>query len=93
MAREIPLLQEIITSIIDSNRYKNNTNDLNILDLGCGPGKHIQELSSLFPDISFLGIDIDPEMIKSALDKNKNNLRVDFAIGDIFNRDFSLLSI
>jgi len=54
----------------------------NILDLGCGTGNHILELSKRGYKTS--GVDISPDMIKIAQEKFKKlNLRGDFYIKDI----------
>lgn len=53
-----------------------------IIELGCGPGNVIHYCSKKRTDINFLGIDLAPEMIKSA---SIINPKATFQIADIRN--------
>ncbi|MCP4764341.1 MAG: class I SAM-dependent methyltransferase [archaeon] len=82
--REIPVLKEIIESI-------NIGEELKILDIGCGPGKHLQKLAQIYPDHKFFGTDISSEMINYAQNQaDSHNLSIKYIEGDI-NTDSSIL--
>lgn len=44
-----------------------------IMDYGCADGALIEEMSSLYPWLKFIGFDLDSEMIKRAKSKNISN--------------------
>lgn len=75
LRREIPVLREIIGKIKKSENNKSkNREKIRILDLGCGPGKHLAELVQFFPNDEFSGLDLSPEMIKIAIEQlNQRN--------------------
>jgi SAM-dependent methyltransferase len=77
LAREIPVLKDIIDSIA-------NKDILKILDVGCGPGKHLYELAQIFSKHEFLGIDISSEMISYARNQTKSqDLLIKYMEGDL----------
>ena len=83
-AKEIPVLKDIIDSIDIKDGLK-------ILDVGCGPGKHLYELSQLFPNHKFFGTDISSEMISYAKHQaDSQNLSINYMEGDL-STDSSLL--
>jgi len=83
-AKEIPVLRDIIDSI-------DKKDELKILDLGCGPGKHLQQLAQLFPNHEFFGIDIDSKMISYAKHQaDSQSLSIKYIEGDL-NTDSSTL--
>jgi trans-aconitate 2-methyltransferase len=49
--------------------------NLEIIDLGCGPGTLTEHLTELFPGCSTLGIDSSEEMLGKARRRMKNNLK------------------
>ena len=51
-----------------------------LLDVGCGTGPMIELLAGEYPDKQYTGIDLTPNMIKKANDKNLKNAR--FIVGD-----------
>lgn len=62
-----------------------------IIEIGCGAGGIIQELSRLMPRVDFVGCDISPQAIELA--KPKASDRVQFVLGDYFatqNQSFDL---
>jgi SAM-dependent methyltransferase len=75
-----------VITIKDKNKYNKSMSmslmdkmffidkiDVNtILDYGCANGELIKMMSSIFPDIRYVGYDIDPEMIKLAKENVKN---------------------
>jgi predicted TPR repeat methyltransferase len=52
-------LRENVTAVIQKP-------NLNVLDLGCGPGNNMENLYALNASIVATGVDISPEMIKAA---------------------------
>ena len=57
-----------------------------ILDVACGPGSWIIEAAQMYPNISFVGIDINPHMIEYArAQAEAKHLadRVEFAVVDV----------
>lgn len=44
-----------------------------IIDYGCADGSLIEEMSLLYPNINFIGFDLDEDMIKLAMHKQINN--------------------
>jgi SAM-dependent methyltransferase len=79
MEREIPLLTDLLNSV-DSNTTKSKTT---VLDLGCGPGKHLQELCQIFPDYHFSGVDLSQGMINYAKDQARlHNYNISYYVND-----------
>ena len=77
--REIPLLTELLQKKSPNTSKKK----IAILDLGCGPGKHLQELCQAFPDYHFSGLDLNPEMIAYAIDQAKlHNCNISYYAND-----------
>ena len=75
--REIPFLRDIIDSI-------DNKDVLKILDVGCGPGKHLYKLAQLFPNHKFFGTDISSAMISYAKHQaDSQNLSINYMEGDL----------
>ncbi|MFA6859876.1 MAG: class I SAM-dependent methyltransferase [Clostridia bacterium] len=52
-----------------------------LIDLGCGTGEHLKELSKLNSKINLTGLDLNVEMLEVAKNKNKGN----FFQGDILD--------
>uniref|UniRef100_A0A915ESH1 Methyltransferase domain-containing protein n=1 Tax=Ditylenchus dipsaci TaxID=166011 RepID=A0A915ESH1_9BILA len=48
------------------NMYGQLSNGIEVLDVGCGAGFHMNELASHFPNSRFVGIDIGAEGIRQA---------------------------
>jgi len=46
--------------------------DQKILDIACGPGELIQEITNMEPDVNIMGVDFSKEMIKESKLKNPN---------------------
>ena len=85
---------QYIQQIIINNGYGSN---LNILDIGCGSGKHANILSSF--GHSLLGIDFSKEMIEIAKKNKKNNANfethnaIDFNLNKKFDVVLSLFHV
>lgn len=47
-----------------------------ILDLGCGTGRLLERLASQFPDLTGIGLDLSPEMLRQAREKNQHHPRL-----------------
>jgi len=61
---------------------------LRVLEVGCGNGYNCLELSKIFPDYTFVGVDYVPEMIRAANETKSNDRladRVRFVEGDIMS--------
>ncbi|MHA1746668.1 MAG: class I SAM-dependent methyltransferase [Promethearchaeota archaeon] len=79
MELEIPLLTDFLSSI-GSNTSKNK---ITVLDLGCGPGKHLQKLCQIFPDYHFSGVDLSQGMIDYAKDQaRQHNYNISYYAND-----------
>lgn len=57
-----------------------------VLDCGCGTGPMIEILCEKYPDKQYTGLDLTPEMIKKAKEKNLPNTK--FIVGDCENLPF-----
>ena len=57
-----------------------------VLDCDCGTGPMIEILSEKYPDKHYTGLDLTPEMIKKAKEKNLPN--TEFIVGDCENLPF-----
>lgn len=57
-----------------------------LLDVGCGTGPMIELLQREFPDRFYTGVDLTPQMIKVAQEKNLNH--TEFLVGDSENLPF-----
>ncbi len=55
-----------------------------VIELGCGPGNVVKYFSERRPDLTILGIDLAPEMIREAKTINPNS---EFLLLDIRNTD------
>lgn len=53
-------------------------NKLRILDIGCGTGQLIKEISNEYEDVNYLGIDVAENMIKEAKNNNLKNKNIKF---------------
>lgn len=63
---------------------------LQVISIGCGVGFETQPVISLFPNASFVGVDIDPGFIKMAQTFNKDVVqenRVSFVNADALHKD------
>lgn len=59
-------VKKIILPLLEENK------ELKILDIGCGTGQLINEISELYNDVNYLGIDVAKNMIEIARKSNKN---------------------
>ena len=62
----------------------------NMLDAGCGTGPMLSLLIEEYPDRHFVGLDLTPEMIAKAKEKNLPN--TEFVVGDCENLPFDEVS-
>lgn len=85
LKREIPVLKEIIDSLDGSRSLK-------ILDIGCGPGMHLNNLVQNYTKFKFLGLDLNSEFIEYARNSIPSNLQqIEFKILDFLEGDLSSL--
>lgn len=64
-------VKKLVLPLLEKN------NDLKILDIGCGTGQLISEISEQFPFVDYLGIDVAKNMIGVAK-KNNSGERIRF---------------
>lgn len=66
-------------------------NGMNVLDIGCGPGIVAASLAKEIPDGHVTGVDLSSELLANALETSENNdiSNVSFAVGDVYELDFS----
>ncbi|MHA1999360.1 MAG: class I SAM-dependent methyltransferase [Promethearchaeota archaeon] len=89
LSRELPAIEKII-------EMHESPEPLCILDLGCGPGKHISRLARKFQEHEFHGIDTDEKMIQHARTEELTELKADgytnahFHQGNIIQREFNI---
>ena len=57
-------VKKIILPLLETNAQ------VKILDIGCGTGQLIQEVSEIYPSVDYLGIDVAQNMIKVAKQNN-----------------------
>lgn len=60
-----------------------------VLDVGCGEGKFLQRVASVYPDSSFVGLDISAGMFKDAKQLKTNDPNIEFVVGDIQKMEFN----
>jgi SAM-dependent methyltransferase len=60
-----------------------------VLSVGCGPGVLLNEVSGLYPSIRATGIDISADRIQEAIQRNRENPRLQFVRGDAQAMQFS----
>ncbi|MBD6618986.1 class I SAM-dependent methyltransferase [Komarekiella sp. 'clone 1'] len=53
----------------------------NVLDLGCGTGRLLERLATKFPDLRGTGLDLSPEMLRVARQKNCHHPRLIYVEG------------
>lgn len=53
-------------------------NKLRILDIGCGTGQLVNEISKSYEDVNYLGIDVASNMISEAKNNNVKNKNIKF---------------
>ena len=62
--------------------YVNLPTSANVLDLGCGTGKLLNRLAVNFPNLQGTGLDLSPEMISQANNRNRYSERLTFLLGN-----------
>lgn len=62
---------------------KKNNGWKKILEIGCGNGTNCIELSKLFPDIHFYGLDYVKEMVEKAIERSSGIPNVSFDVDDV----------
>jgi ubiquinone/menaquinone biosynthesis C-methylase UbiE len=53
----------------------------NVLDLGCGTGRLLERLATEFPDLRATGLDLSPQMLRVARQKNRHHPRLIYVEG------------
>ena len=70
-----PIHRRMIKLLLDSDIKSPS----NILDIGCGTGRLLRNISKLFPDAYLTGVDISDSMIKSAREIKANSVSESYA--------------
>ena len=68
--------------------YADFPKDGYVLDLGCGTGKLFKRLGKLYPDLTGVGLDLSPEMIRQADQNNLHGDRLLFTLGNAESQPF-----
>ena len=63
--------------------------EANILDIGCGTGKLLNNLASQFPDLRGTGLDFSPEMLNQARESRSHRPRLIFVRGNAESLPFA----
>lgn len=87
-AQETNAIIQFVDQVIDKNTSDKNQ-DINVIDIGCGNGYTLGELSALFPKIQFTGIEKTDELREIAINRFKNTPNVTIISGDIRDQNFS----
>ncbi|HKV81910.1 MAG TPA: methyltransferase domain-containing protein [Candidatus Sulfotelmatobacter sp.] len=53
-----------------------------VLSVGCGPGVILREVSELHPSVHATGMDISADRVREAIQRNRENPRLNFVRGD-----------
>ncbi|MBK1986801.1 class I SAM-dependent methyltransferase [Sphaerospermopsis aphanizomenoides BCCUSP55] len=61
----------------------------NVLDLGCGTGRLLDRLASQFPEIRGTGLDLSPQMLRVARQKNRHRPRLIYVEGNAESLPFA----
>ncbi|MEI6442287.1 MAG: class I SAM-dependent methyltransferase [Nostocales cyanobacterium ELA583] len=61
----------------------------NVLDLGCGTGRLLNRLATEFPEIRGTGLDLSPQMLRVARQKNRHRPRLIYIEGNAENLPFA----
>lgn len=73
--------------VLALNEAKKLKRKLNIIDIGCGPGRYVFDLAN--EGHTLTGIDISRDMIKIAKKKNLiHKKKTNFIVGDYLNKNF-----
>lgn len=55
----------------------------NVLDLGCGTGRLLNRLAAHFPNLRGTGLDLSPNMLRQARQRNRHHPRLIFIQGNV----------
>lgn len=61
----------------------------NVLDLGCGTGRLLDRLATQFPDLRGTGLDLSPQMLRVARQKNRHHPRLIYLEGNAESLPFA----
>lgn len=61
---------------------------LKILEIGCGTGEYSKLLSEKFPKAKIVAVDVSPDVIRIAKDKNRNRKNLSFKIQSVYNLNY-----
>lgn len=59
-----------------------------VLDLGCGTGRLLARLAATYPNLQGVGLDLSPQMIQQARERNRGGDRLTFRQGDVLALPF-----
>jgi ubiquinone/menaquinone biosynthesis C-methylase UbiE len=69
--------------------YVELPSNTNILDLGCGTGRLLDRLANDFPEIHGTGLDLSPQMLRVARQKNRHHPRLIYVEGNAESLPFA----
>jgi ubiquinone/menaquinone biosynthesis C-methylase UbiE len=61
----------------------------NVLDLGCGTGRLLHRLANQFPTLRGCGLDLSPEMLRQAQQRNQHTERLTYRQGNAESMPFA----
>lgn len=82
--KDYGLEAKYILSILKNNNFNDYSS---LIDLGCGTGKHLNELSTHFQQC--IGIDISEGMISSAISDSNEFKNIEYRVSDVTSYDFN----
>lgn len=65
---------ELAKSMIDKIFFLDKVDANIIIDFGCADGVLLDFISKIFPELTLIGYDLDPEMIQKAIDRGNENI-------------------
>lgn len=83
-----PPREKIIIKMFDLIAATSNLKTFRILDIGCGPGQLVETITGR--NLTYLGIDNNPDMINYCLDRYAGNPGIDFSTDDFTREAFQI---
>jgi len=74
-----------ISESIDKYKYKYEDKNIKILDLGCGPGELINEISNKFHNCDVTGLDFSEQMLEISKVRNPKSKHIKMDVAELNN--------